>query len=403
MSWRSVKFGDVLVPNRRPYELGPAEDADLVGMRWYGFGPFHRERKPAIRIQKKSHFVIRSGDIIYNKLFAWKGAFGIVTDDLDGMLVSDKFPTYELDEHQVHKSYLRWYFRCPLLWAEARRRSKGSAALSKFTLNPPKFLELPLPLPKLSQQRELAEKIAGLMTLTDEALRLHRTIVNSLNSVLLRFLDELYTKFSREYDSFELNELVIPQRGISYGIVKTGQPTLGGIRTFRAGDISPFALKLGGLKEVDPEIEEMHRRTRLEGNELLLRIRGGLGELAVVPKQAAGYNVSREIAVIPFVGSVNPHYAMFILSSSSVQRHMITKNKGTSYKGINLKDVKRIRLPLPPRTMQDEIVENCVRLLGTSEKAKQTHASRGKLLDGLPNSVLLTVFSNQCDWGLWGR
>ena len=80
--WPIVKFKRFLKPNSRPYELAHDEDANLVGMRWYGEGPFHREYKPAMNIAKKSHFVIRTDDIIYNKLFAWKGSFGIVPSEL---------------------------------------------------------------------------------------------------------------------------------------------------------------------------------------------------------------------------------------------------------------------------------------------------------------------------------
>ena len=125
--------------------LGPTEDANLVGMRLYGAGPFHREHKSAIQIAKKSHFRINAGDVIYNKLFAWKGTFGVVPPELDGMLVSDKFPTYELDRSQVDESWLKWYFRHPAVWEQARLMSKGSAALSKLTLNPPDFLKLTAP------------------------------------------------------------------------------------------------------------------------------------------------------------------------------------------------------------------------------------------------------------------
>ncbi len=84
--WPRAKLGDFLQPNSRPYILGPEEDANLVGMRLYGAGPFHRELKPAMQIAKKSHFVIKSGDVIYNKLFAWKGSFGIVSVRAPGSL-----------------------------------------------------------------------------------------------------------------------------------------------------------------------------------------------------------------------------------------------------------------------------------------------------------------------------
>ena len=155
----AVRFEEIMRPNRRPYELGPTEDANLVGMRLYGQGPFHRELKVASKIRKKSHFVIRENDVIYNKLFAWKGAFGIVPGDLDGMFVSDKFPTYHLDTNRVDRNYLRWYFRYPPLWEQARQMSTGSAALSKLTLNPPRFLDLTIPLPSLREQKRVAGKL----------------------------------------------------------------------------------------------------------------------------------------------------------------------------------------------------------------------------------------------------
>ena len=137
---RRVPFREIMRPNCRPYTLAADQDAKLVGMRLYGEGPFFRELKPALQIVKKTHFVIKSGDVIYNKLFAWKGTFGVVPRELDGMYVSDKFPTYELDRTAVDEDFLIWYFRCPDVWEQARIMSTGSAALSKLTSTPLDFL-----------------------------------------------------------------------------------------------------------------------------------------------------------------------------------------------------------------------------------------------------------------------
>jgi type I restriction enzyme S subunit len=164
-----VPFREIMRPNQRPYMLAPDEDANLVGMRLYGEGPFHRELKPAISIMKKSHFLIREGDVIYNKLFAWKGTFGIVPPELDGMYVSDKFPTYELDKSRVSHRYLAWFFRHPGVWDQARAMSTGSAALSKLTLNPPRFLDLILPLPDLAEQERTVDWLEGLAARVSEA------------------------------------------------------------------------------------------------------------------------------------------------------------------------------------------------------------------------------------------
>ena len=189
--WPLVPFREFLRPHTRPYELGAHEDANLVGMRLYGGGPFHRELKPALRIAKKSHFVIRSGDIIYNKLFAWKGAFGVVPPSLDGMFVSDKFPTYELDRAKVDERYLAWYFRIPELWQQAEAMSAGSAALSKLTLNPPKFLLLEIPLPPLVEQQRLAARIDELAAKVSEARALHRYSTEAAAALSKAYLTKL--------------------------------------------------------------------------------------------------------------------------------------------------------------------------------------------------------------------
>jgi len=176
-SWPLLRFGDVMEPDRRPETLRPDQDADLVGMHLYGEGPFFREHKEASKILKKTHFVIRAGDVIYNKLFAWKGTFGIVPEALDGMYVSDKFPTYQLNEKKVDPRFLRWYFRYPALWGQARRMSTGSAALSKLTLNPPKFLELQVKLPPPRKQAEIASSLEKYLfndTLVGHAVALER-------------------------------------------------------------------------------------------------------------------------------------------------------------------------------------------------------------------------------------
>ena len=186
-AWPKVKFSEFLKPNSRPYTLGPDEDANLVGMRLYGAGPFHRELKSAMRIAKKTHFVIKTGDIIYNKLFAWKGTFGIVPPELDGMFVSDKFPTYELDRTKVDQEFLAWYFRCRSLWEEAQGMSTGSAAFSKLTLNPPKFLLLTMPLPSLQEQHRIAKRIEKLAPLIYEA-RTHNHMSSVQTEAIIRSL-----------------------------------------------------------------------------------------------------------------------------------------------------------------------------------------------------------------------
>ena len=147
-----------------------------IGVRWYGLGAFIRDSELGMNISRKQQWVVESGDVIYNKLFAWKGSFAIAGADVHGQIASDKFPTYRHDPEQLDLGYLRYYFQTPSIAKQAENLSKGAAAISKLTLNPPQFWDLTIPLPPLVEQQRivarieaLAGKIAAARRLREEA------------------------------------------------------------------------------------------------------------------------------------------------------------------------------------------------------------------------------------------
>ena len=390
-----VPFREIMHPNSRPVTLGDDQDANLVGMRWYGEGPFHRELKPAMQIAKKSHFLIKAGDVVYNKLFAWKGAFGLVPSELDGMYVSDKFPTYKLDETRVSDRYLAWYFRHHDVWEQARHKSTGSAALSKFTLNPPMFLDLDIPLPSLDDQVRLVRHIDILASKIEEVSEQKRRSQEKSGMLFMSACDRILQEELQRAVSQPLASLVDPERGISYGIVQTGSEYPDGVPTLRAGDLRWFDVNTVDVKKVDPLLAANFKRTALHGGELLLRIRGGVGEVAICPSSMKGGNVSREIAVIPLVRTLLPDYAMFMLAAPTSQRRMRGLVRGTSYVGINLKDVRELEIPVPSVQRQEQVVG---RLKNAQEKIKaftsyQERTSRD--IDKLLPAVLNKVFGRR--------
>jgi type I restriction enzyme, S subunit len=150
-----ASFSEILRRVERRLVVDDDVEYATVGVRWYGNGAFVRERLLGAGIARKQQWTIRTGDVVYNKLFAWKGAFAIATDAVDGHLVSDKFPTYAVDQSIVDPRFLVYYFRTADIAMQAARLSKGAAAISKLTLNPPQFWDLTIPLPDLDEQRRL--------------------------------------------------------------------------------------------------------------------------------------------------------------------------------------------------------------------------------------------------------
>jgi type I restriction enzyme, S subunit len=172
--WETVRFDEILRRIDRQFIIDDATEYSRVGVRWYGNGTFIRDHAIGGDISRKQQWILRAGDVVYNKLFAWKGAFAIADEAVDGHLVSDKFPTYELNTSRVEARYLAHYFRTHQLAFQAERLSKGAAAISKLTLNPPQFWDLTIPLPSLGEQQRLVSILDGAEEKVIEAKRLQR-------------------------------------------------------------------------------------------------------------------------------------------------------------------------------------------------------------------------------------
>jgi len=159
--WQIRRFDELLRRVERKVILDDEVQYATVGVRWYGKGTFIRSRLLGADIARKQQWMIRAGDVVYNKLFAWKGSFALADEAVDGHIVSDKFPTYTVDKDLIDPRFLMYYFQTPELARQAELLSKGAAAISKLTLNPPQFWDLTIPVPSLSEQQRLISMLDG--------------------------------------------------------------------------------------------------------------------------------------------------------------------------------------------------------------------------------------------------
>jgi type I restriction enzyme S subunit len=108
---------------------------------------------------------------------------------------------------------------------------------------------------------------------------------------------------------------------------------------------------------VSSTVEEKYSRTRLRGGEVLLSLVGTLGECAVVPETLAGWNVARAVAVIPVVPEIGPQWVAICLRSQQAQHFMKIWATTTVQATLNLRDVARLPIPLPPEPERSTITK----------------------------------------------
>jgi type I restriction enzyme S subunit len=146
-----------------------------------------------------------------------------------------------------------------------------------------------------------------------------------------------------------LDDLVDKDRGISYGIVQPGKHDDSGIPVVRINNLRNGGIQIDDVLRVSPAVEASYERTRLRGGEVLLSLVGTLGECAVVPQELAGWNVARAVAVIPVKNELDPNWIVTCLRSQQLQHLIRTWATTTVQATLNLRDVRRLPIVLPPQ------------------------------------------------------
>ncbi|MEW6440018.1 MAG: restriction endonuclease subunit S [bacterium] len=151
--WRIVRVGNLVRRFSDRIRVEPGARYKMLGVKWYGDGTFHRETVPGASLSAAYVTPVLPGAFIYNRLFAWKGAFAVVPPKHKECFVSGEFPQFTVDEEQILTEHLYLYFTCPATLKAVSTASVGSAAVSRNRFKEEAFLAFEIPVPPLATQR----------------------------------------------------------------------------------------------------------------------------------------------------------------------------------------------------------------------------------------------------------
>jgi type I restriction enzyme S subunit len=157
------------------------------------------------------------------------------------------------------------------------------------------------------------------------------------------------------WDLKRLWHLTPSDRRIMYGIVLPGPSVEDGIPIVKGGDVNSDRLRLERLSRTSREIESGHVRSRLRGGDLVFAIRGSIGEVAMVPEELEAANLTQDAARVAYIPALHGPWLLYALKSSSVFAQLDAGALGATIRGINIRDLKRVSLPIPPRQEQEGI------------------------------------------------
>ena len=300
-------------------------------------------RVPAT-LKQVSNCSLSEGDVLFNNTNSTElvGKSAVFRGHSEPVTFSNHFTRLRVDLQRLDPYYLaRW-----LTWQQQHRVFEGLCTrwVGQSAVRSEKLLALKIPLPPLSEQK----RIAAILDKTD-SIRRKRQEVQKLAQQLPK--TTFYHTFGRDFlergDNVPLESLVDPERGISYGVVQRGSNDPSGIPVARISNIARNVFDDSDFVRVAPDISDKYRRTVLNGGEILVSIRGTVGRTAIAPLRAEGWNVSREVAVIPLQPHVSRRFIHQLILTDEAQRFITGNVRGVAQQGINLKDLRQLPVPSP--------------------------------------------------------
>ena len=145
-----------------------------------------------------------------------------------------------------------------------------------------------------------------------------------------------------------------PTASIRYGVVQIGPHTPDGVPIVAIKFIRRIAT--APLHRASQKIEGPYKNSRVQGGDVLLSVKGTIGEVGIVPLGFNG-NIAREIARIRPSKDVHADYLAYQLHSSGTQVRIRALTVGTTRLEFSIAAVKKFKIPLPPLPEQRRIAE----------------------------------------------
>ncbi len=259
--------------------------------------------------------------------------------------ISNKSPDELLDD------YLFWVLNNEAFERDALYDSSGVA---QKNLSMSWIKNYKIPLPSLDEQKAIVAKLDRAQRLIDIDKTMLEKYDELIQSVFLDMFGDPVTN-PKGWEVKRFDDLVADDCPLTYGIVQPGDEVINGVPCVRPVDLTQQFISVKGIKRISPEISSKYARTLLKGGEILLSVRGSVGEISIADHTLQDANVTRGIVPIWFDKSISSKlFFYYLYKTKRIQEKIKSLSRGATLVQLNLKELRSLELIAPPISKQHE-------------------------------------------------
>lgn len=323
-------------------------------------------KKDSSNLDKSAYKLVQPRDLAYNKMRAWQGA--IAVSDLRG-IVSPAYVVMRLRE-KYNPRYFHYLYRTPHFAKEAERWSYGITS-DMWSLRPEHFKMIYSALPPREEQDAIVRFLDWANGRLERAIRAKRKVIVLLNEQKQAIIQHAVTRgldpnvrlkpsgipwlgdIPKHWEAAALrrNWQVTDCKHLTVPFVEDGIPLASVV------EVQAFELNLSRCKKTKPE----WYRLLIEGGrkpnrgDLIYCRNASVGACALVDTDI-DFAMGQDVCLIRSQ-SQNQRFLNYLFHSPFMAHQLELLLVGSTFKRINISEIKALTVLVPPKKEQDGICE----------------------------------------------
>jgi len=392
VAWPIVALGDLLRRSGRTIALHPEAIYREVTVRMNGKGVVERRQVQGVEIASARRYQASAGQFIISRIDARNGASGLIPDELNGAVVTNDFPLFNVAKDRLAPAFLQWMSKTASFVDLCKRASEGTT--NRVRLSEDRFKTLEIALPPLDEQLRIVGRIEKLAAKVGDARALRSAASDEVLALSRAATDKIYGRLRSEIGVSHLDAACT---SITDGDHLTPTFSESGVMFIFVGNVSTSQLHFNGVKYVTPQYFRKLSTTRVprRGDVLYSAVGATLGIPAVVDVDD-DFCFQRHVAILkPDRSRTLPRFLWHMLKSKTVFDKAWASTTGSAQPTIPLRAIRELPIPLPSIDKQTQVVAELDALQSTLDSVNAVQVETTAELDAMLPAILDKAFKGQ--------
>lgn len=386
-NWPTSSLAELLIPAEEQIDIQPDKLYKQITVRLWGKGVTLRGEITGGEIATNRGNVARSEQFIMSRIDARHGAFGLVPEVLDGAIVTNDFPLFEINQAKLLPRFLEWVSKTHDFVELCRRASEGTTNRVRLKVN--RLLNSPFPLPPLDEQRLIVAHIEALAARIAEARGLRQQAVEEAE----KFTLEAPAKVFKSIEALAKTVPVGETFKFRYDLIHPADGESGPLRFIGLQHVESHTGKRIGEDHLLAE-ELKGRKFRFSPGEIVYGyLRPYLNKVWIA--DCAGFCSVDQYVIQPKPNVVDTQYLAHYMRSKAFLNRAIELTHNLQLPRLRSGLLEGIPIPIPSLEEQARVVAYLDNLHSHVDALKRLQAETAAELDALLPAVLDRAFRGE--------